>query len=155
MVSHNLKSEKGFNLIELMIVVAIIGILAAVAMPSYLSHIRKAAQVDGINRLLDIKTAQEKYYALNDTYYGPEADLSGADAEFKRMLNFDADTTTVFLFAITAADAVGFTVESKNDINEDGTRKDCWQITNAMSEPTQITAAPCETDGEGINVSLF
>jgi type IV pilus assembly protein PilA len=58
----------GFTLIELMIVVAIIGILAAIAIPNFLRFQLRAKSSEGKTNLAAIRTAQEGYYAEFNTY---------------------------------------------------------------------------------------
>jgi len=62
------KKSKGFTLIELMIVVAIIGILAAIAIPNFLNYQCKAKQSEAKSNLGNIRTAQEAYFAEYDHY---------------------------------------------------------------------------------------
>ena len=62
------KSNSGFTLIELMIVVAIIGILGAVAYPAYTSAVKKGQRADGIDSLLSLSASMEEFYMVNDSY---------------------------------------------------------------------------------------
>ena len=66
--------QKGFTLIELMIVIAIIGILAAIAIPSYQNYIKKAAYSEIPLAMSSIRTAV-------DTCYGIEKDLTKCDTD--------------------------------------------------------------------------
>lgn len=63
-----LKGKQGFSLVELMIVVAIIGILAALAVPRFQSFQAKAKQSEAKNNLSHIYTLQQSYHGDNDTY---------------------------------------------------------------------------------------
>ena len=65
----------GFSLIELMVVVAIVGILAGIGMPAYQAHMLKAHRADAQGDLLDIAARQERFMAQNNTYTN---DISGA-----------------------------------------------------------------------------
>ena len=69
-----MNAQKGFTLIELMIVIAIIGILAAIAIPSYQNYIKKAAYSEIPLAMSSIRTAV-------DTCYGIEKDLALCDTE--------------------------------------------------------------------------
>ncbi|MHB8174838.1 MAG: type IV pilin protein [Nitrospirota bacterium] len=64
-------SKKGFTLIELMIVVAIIGILAAIAIPNFLKYQAKSKQTEAKVNLGAIGTSAEAFRAENDTYVEP------------------------------------------------------------------------------------
>jgi type IV pilus assembly protein PilA len=62
------KQQSGFTLIELMIVVAIIGILAAIAIPSYMDYTKKARVSEGLNLSGAVKAGVSEYYASNNAW---------------------------------------------------------------------------------------
>lgn len=64
----SLQRSSGFTLIEVMIVVAIIGILSAVAFPSYTEYIRRGNRAEATAALLEAQQFMERYYAANNRY---------------------------------------------------------------------------------------
>ncbi len=57
--------SKGFTIIELMIVVAIVGILMSIAYPSYVDYLYKGSRAEAMSSLLDIANRQEQFFADN------------------------------------------------------------------------------------------
>lgn len=62
------KQHSGFTLIELMIVVAIIGILAGIAYPSYLEYVARSRRADAMSSLHELAQAMERHYTVNGRY---------------------------------------------------------------------------------------
>lgn len=71
------QAQRGFSLIELMIVVAVIGILAAIAYPSYQENVRSTRRADAQGALMAFAAAMERYRTENGTY--EKAATGGAD----------------------------------------------------------------------------
>jgi len=147
-----MKKSKGFTLIELMIVVAIIGILAAIAIPNFLRFQARARQSEAKQNLGAIFTAYQAYFGDTNTF--PSADivtiagvgyncLSVADWEPKGRLKYsykcigtmpffpEWDTGGANLWLCTnvasGASQLGFTVGACSNVDND-TFEDEWQI---------------------------
>ena len=112
----NFKNSSGFTLIELMIVVAIIGILAAIAIPNFMNYQCKAKQSEAKANLGNIRTAEEAYRAEYDTYSSSTGNIGFAlsgNAKYAYTIAAGASTFT----ATAAASSLG----DKWTINQSGT----------------------------------
>ena len=75
--------QKGFTLIELMIVVAIIGILASIAVPNYIEYVNRARASEATSALSQMRIRMEQYFQDNRTYLGgPCAAPTGTNTTF-------------------------------------------------------------------------
>ncbi|MBS78777.1 MAG: type 4 fimbrial biosynthesis protein [Variovorax sp.] len=111
----------GFTLIEMMIVVALVAILAAIAMPSYNDYIRRGQQPEAFNALSDFRAKMEQYYQDNRKY--GSGTTCANDATASSWNGFAA--TKYFNFACTITDgaqqaysisATGKDGQVKNDV---------------------------------------
>ncbi len=80
--------NRGFTLIEIMIVVAILGVIFAIAMPSYNNYVSKARRADAMTLLIQIMNAQERYYIEERSY---TVDLTETGFASKKDLATESD----------------------------------------------------------------
>ncbi len=116
----NFFNKKGFTLIELMIVVAIIGILAAIAIPNFMNYQCKAKQSEAKSNLGTIRTNQEAYRAEYDTYKDALPAIGFATSGNTRYTYSTTGTTT------------GFTATATSTTVKTGAT-DTWTMTEAGS----------------------
>ena len=67
--------QQGFSLMELMLVVAVIGILAGIAYPNYSEYVKRGNRSEGQAFLNDVSARQERYFSQNNAYITKDADL--------------------------------------------------------------------------------
>jgi type IV pilus assembly protein PilE len=106
------KFMRGFTLIELMIVVAIVALIIAFGYPSYRNHIIKSHRAEGMGELLDLADRLERFYSDQGTYAG--ATLGNAATDLRPV----ATERGHYNLAITAQDAVSFTVTAAPQGNQ-------------------------------------
>ena len=104
-------SMKGFTLIELMIVVAIIGILAAIAYPSYQSSVEKARRSDAQGALLGLANAMERHFTANNSYLGAGSPNTGSPSIYPNEVPMDG-STKFYDLTIAAATASTYTLRA-------------------------------------------
>jgi type IV pilus assembly protein PilE len=125
------KGQRGFTLIELMIVVLVIAVLAGIALSGYQKQIRKSRRAEARQVIADLALKQEKYRANNPTY-GTVAQIGGA-------------ATTSYYTVALAGSATGtaytFTATPVGDQAKDS----CGVLTWAMSAGT-VTKTPDPTN---------
>ncbi|GAI61786.1 unnamed protein product [marine sediment metagenome] len=99
------KNEKGFTLIELMIVIAIIGILAAIAIPQFSAYRMRSYNAAANADLRNAATAQEAYYVDNAIYCAVIAALTGSYGLF---------TSKNVTFSQCSGDVTSYTMRASN-----------------------------------------
>ncbi len=128
-----MKAKFGFTLLELMITVVIVGILSAIALKVYSTQVLKGRRIDGINALLSLSLAEERYRANNSTY-GTLAQTGIAATSPEGYYTLAVSSNTASAYTITAT-GIG------NQANDAVNATACGTLTLTVSSGT-ITKSP-------------
>ena len=114
----------GVTLLEIIIVMAIVGILAVVAVPSYQEGVRKSRRVDAMEPLMELAALQEKFFARTGTY---TVEISAGSG-----LGYGSTTSPEGDYALAASACTG------------GTIAQCYRLT-ATPQNDQVNDTRCGT----------
>ncbi len=127
--------NRGFSLIELMIVVAIIGVLSAIAVPAYQDYVKRGHITEATSTISEIRTRAEQWFADRRTYVGFSCTPTQVPAKFTVTCASDANTYTLtatgtglmdgYLYSINETNA-----KSSTTPNSSGA---CWITKNGGS----------------------
>ena len=135
-------SNNGFTLIEMMIVVAVIGIIAAIAVPSYSQYMFDARRTDAIAFLSEVAGEQQRYFTENNQYatsmsemgYGDAATFDTPEGHYVVSVT-NPDSTGRFLLTATPVtggkqagddECLAFTISDTGVKGNTGSHTDCW-----------------------------
>jgi prepilin-type N-terminal cleavage/methylation domain-containing protein len=125
---HN--RQKGFTLIELMIVVVIIGILAALAIPRFMAATTKSKQSECKGILKQFYTMERTYRQQNNTYWGQGVVASAASPNTCATIGVEIMASALYTYTITTASATALLVTATSGVLDDDDPVDTWTITD-------------------------
>ncbi len=129
----------GFTLIELMITVAIVGILAAIAYPNYSEYIERGRRKDAVAVMMEVAQFAERYFTERRTYVGVGAalptSLAQAPREGSPWYNIAISSEGLSTYTATASPRAGWTPSKCGAMSVDAVG------TRTIANPTSATAA--------------
>ena len=136
-----MENKRGFSLIELIIVMAIIGIITAFAYPAYQESVQRSRRAEGIDTLLGVAQAQEVLYSQTNAYstnakpFAPTAATVGSENGYYlvSVASGTCGTTACFMATATAQgpqandkDCVTLSIDNLGNKSSTPAGGDCW-----------------------------
>jgi type IV pilus assembly protein PilE len=126
--------EKGFSLVELMVVVAIVAVLASVATPAYINYLNRARQSEATNLLLTARLEMEEFYADNNRYAG----TVGCLPSFSGNCSVTANKSKWYTFSVSNVSPAYYRIAATRLITYSSTT-DRLMISASTDTPVVIT----------------
>jgi len=141
----NLKKQKGFTLIELMIVVAIIAILAAIALPAYQNYIKRAKVTEGVVAADACKSSVSEFVASQNALPG-NITAAGcgntATSQYVQTLGYNAGAIAITYKGIgPGVDGKTYTLEPVNTAKVANGQVTSWKCTNSTVNKELLPAS--------------
>ncbi len=124
-----LHTQRGFTLIELMVVIAIIGFLTSIGLPAYSNYVKKGKAAEATSALADARVRMEQFYQDNRTYEGGPCPAAGK--AFTYACTLAATTYTIKATGTAAEGMSGFTYSvdqnnAKKSTYDGSAEANCW-----------------------------
>ena len=119
MKNANIKFQShGFTLLELMITVAILGILSAIAIPAYTGYIKTAKMTEAHNNLAALRLAEEEYFLENNDYFfGTNTSTVASNSGGLWSATTGSDGNINFSYAVSSAAGWTATATGSGDLD--------------------------------------
>lgn len=146
---------RGFTLIEVMIVVAIVALIAAFALPQYTQYVLKSRRSDAKSAVLDLAAREERFFTVNNAYTNSAANLGyGAGSTFPINISPNGQTYYTMNVSVTAGSSTtlpAFVVTATPVASTNQVKDSCYAFrvdqtglqTNLSSGGSTISSAGC------------
>lgn len=127
MLSRAIRRQPGFTLVELMVAVAVVGILAAIALPAYSQYIVRSNRTAAQAYLMDLAQAQAQYMADSRSYASSVDDLNlpvpdNVGAKYEIAIEFEDGPPQAYTITATPREGSAQVEDGELSINQAGTR---------------------------------
>jgi type IV pilus assembly protein PilE len=110
-MKHKRRLQAGFTLVELVVTMAILGILVSIAIPAYTSYVQKGNRPSAKTALLELASRQESYYALNNAY-ASQATTLGYSVSSIPVPSSSQNYYTVTVASVSSGTVPGYTLQA-------------------------------------------
>lgn len=148
-----MRTQRGFTLIELVIVITVIGILAALATSQYSRYVLRAHRAEAWTAMLQIQSAEEKYYMQNSTYTanltaapptGLGLSLNSSGGNYATLSNYYSITVATAACAAGSATLCSYTATATAQGNQAKDVAACLVYTvNSLGQRTPLDTTNC------------